>query len=339
MTAHAPTRGVPRRLRTAAAALLGLLLAGCATPGTRLGEIAASAQLSPVVDLDSTPFYPQTDRMCGPAALATVLGAAGRTTAPELLERQTFLPGRAGTLQPEVLGAIRARGLLAYELGPTLEELMAELGARRPVLVLQRQGLGPWPAWHYAVLVGYDAERGTVLLRSGTTRRLELRASVFEATWARGGHWAVVAIEPGLLPARPDLVRYLRAAGALESMGRLEAARAAYGAAGARWPREPLPLLGLANLEAARGRWTEAERGYATVLALAPDSAAALNNRAEALARLGCVATARRVLDAGASRVAPDDPLRATLERTRAELEAQRPSTPEPAACAGHLAE
>ena len=290
------TRGVPGscgvRLCAVAAALVALALGGCAGPA-RLAELAAPATLPPHVELGSTPFYPQADQQCGPAALAAVLGAAGHAVQPEQLAREIFLPGRQGSLQPEIVGAMRARGLLPYEVGRGLGDLMVELAAGRPVLVLQKQGLGPWPAWHYAVAIGYDAGRDRLLLRSGTTERLAVRATVFEATWSRADHWALVALEPGQLPARPDLARYMKGAAGLEAVGQVDAAGAAYSAAIGHWPDEPLPRLGRANVDAARGHWTKAERGYAEVLRLDPGSAAALNNRAEALGRLGCWTAAR----------------------------------------------
>jgi tetratricopeptide (TPR) repeat protein len=314
-------RGV--RSRAFVAVLVALSVGACAGPGALLESTSRSAPLPPVVELASTPFHPQADQQCGPAALATVLGAARRPVTSEALAREIFVPGRQGSLQPELIGAIRARGLLPYELGADLGELTAELAAGRPVLVLQKQGLGPWPAWHYAVAVGYDTARDTVLLRSGTTERLALRAATFDATWSRAGRWAIVAIEPGTLPARPDLSRYVHATAALESVGQLDAASAAYQAAVRQWPDSPMPRFGLANVAAARGDWAEAERGYRATLQLEPRLAAALNNRAEALAQLGCPITARRELERGAAAIGPDDPLRATLARTLAELEAR----------------
>lgn len=158
---------------------------------------------------------------------------------------------------------------------------------------------------------------------------------MFDATWLRGGRWSIVALAPGELPTRPDLARYMEAAAALESVGQADAARAAYAAAVDHWPREPLPRLGLANVAAAQGRWNEAERGYYAVLELDPRSAAAVNNRAEALARLGCHVEARTALERGAAQVDPADPLRPALERTLREL-AQRAAAvtgPEPPEC------
>ncbi len=323
------------RLRAIAAGLVALALAGCAT-SSRMADYAATARLPAAVELDSTPFHPQVDQQCGPAALATVLGAAGHAASLEQLAHEIFLPGRKGSLQPELVAAIRSRGLLPYELERHPGELMAELAAGHPVLVLQKQGFGPWPAWHYAVVIGYDSRRGTFLLRSGTNARLELRAVAFDVTWRRADRWAIVALVPGQWPARPDVARYMRAAAALEAVGRLGPARTAYEAAIERWPNEPMPRLGLANVDASEARWSEAERGYAAVLALDPGSAAALNNRAEALARLGCVATARDVLARGTARLAAHDPVRPVLARTAAELEARAAQSPgaEPAACA-----
>jgi tetratricopeptide (TPR) repeat protein len=159
-----------------------------------------------------------------------------------------------------------------------------------------------------------------------------MRASVFESTWARGGRWALVLLEPGTLPARPDPARYMRAAAALEAARNPDAAQAAYAAAASHWPNEPLPRLGLGNLAAAAGDWAAAERWFRAVLADDPAQAAALNNRAEALARLGCPDAARLSMQRGMVHVAPDDPLQSVLQQTLRDLSAQE--SPQPAGTA-----
>ena len=306
-----------------------LLLAGCAGP-SRLAQLPAG--LPERVELTATPFHPQTEHQCGPAALATVLGAAGRNIDPAELATEVYLPGREGSLQPELAAAARARGLLAYEIGPSMSDLLAEVAAGRPALVLQQLGAGPWPYWHYAVVIGYDKTRGQVLLRSGTDARLGLRASLFESTWDRGGRWGLVLLEPGTLPARPDPVRYMRAAAALETARNPDAAKAAYAAAVKLWPQEPLPRVGLGNLAAAAGDWVGAERWYRAVLADDPSQAAALNNRAEALVRLGCPDAARLALQQGMIHVAADDPLQPVLQQTVRDLSVQVAQQPARAA-------
>ena len=309
--------------------LVLLLLVGCAGPA-RLAQLPA--ELPERVELTATPFHPQTEHQCGPAALATVLGAAGRNVDPAVLATEVYLPGRQGSLQSELAAAVRARGLLAYEVRPSLSDLLAEVAAGRPVLVLQQLGAGPWPYWHYAVVIGYDKTHGKLLLRSGTNERQALRASLFEATWDRGGNWGLVLLEPGTLPAQPDPARYMSAAAALEAAGNPAAAKAAYAAAAGLWPKAPLPRLGLGNLAAAAGDWAAAELWYRAVLADDPAQAAALNNRAEALVRLGCPDVARMLLQHGMVHVAADDPLEPVLQQTVRDLSTDVAATPAGAA-------
>jgi hypothetical protein len=321
-----------RTARTCVAELVVALgLVGCASPS----EFARlPAGFPDRVELSATPFHPQTEHQCGPAALATVLGAAGRTVTPGELTAEVYLPGRQGALQAELVAAARARGLLVYETGPRLQDLLAEVTAGRPALVLQQLGGGRWPYWHYAVVIGYDKDRRQVLLRSGVDERLAQRAAVFESTWHRGGRWAVVLLEPGALPARPDLPRYMQAAADQESTSPI-AATAAYRSAVEHWPHAPLPRLGLGNVAATQGAWSEAERWYRGAVMANPADAAALNNWAESLARLGCVAAAQHVLVEGVANVATDDPLRQALEQTALDIAAQaRPDAQaEPAIC------
>jgi hypothetical protein len=313
-----------RRASPVCAGFFALLLAGLAGVVGCAGSPSmqrSPAALPAAVELSATPFFPQTAHQCGPAALATVRGGGGRPADPAALVTEVYLPGREGSLQAELVAAARARSLLVVETGPTLEDLLGEVAAGRPVLVLQRLGMGPWPNWHYAVLIGYDRTRERVLLRSGTQPRLEQRAALFEATWAGGGRWGVVLLEPGELPARPELSRYMRAAADLERQAP-SAAEAAYRAAMRHWPDAPLPAVGLGNLAAVRGDWREAERWFRAALAVDATNAAALNNRAEALWHLGCGASARRALQDGLAQVAVDDPLRPVLADTARSLEA-----------------
>ena len=95
-----------------------------------------------------------------------------RTGGIEVLAREVFLPGREGAVQPEMTAAVRARGFLPYPIAPDLDTVMSELAAGRPVLVLQKLGAGPWPSWHYAVAVGYDASDGRIVLRGEKNRAI-----------------------------------------------------------------------------------------------------------------------------------------------------------------------
>ena len=322
-----------------AAAVAAAVLAGCAGPAT-LQQIVEQQSLPPAIELAGTPFFPQSEYQCGPAALAMLLGAAGIPATPATLVDEIYLPARRGSLQPEIVAAIRTRGLLPYVLRPDLAGVLAEVAAGRPVLVLQRLGIGPWPAWHYAVVAGYDSEANHVVLRSGTEARQLLSPGVFLSTWDRAERWGVIALPPGVLPARPDLPRYIEAAAALEATGQLAAAHAAYAAAAREWPAEPLPQLGLANLAAASGDWPAAERGYRAALAADPMNVAAQNNRAEALRQMGCLDAAHELIMRALAQAPRDHALYPALAATAAGVEAARtPTHVDPPTCGSAAAD
>lgn len=268
----------------AAAIAAALALGGCAAwlppPQTRALLATPPAGLPRQAERDSVPFFPQTPYHCGPAALATVLSDAGLATLPESLAESVFLPAREGTLQTEMLAGARRRGALAYRLPGTLAALFTDVAGGHPVVVLQNLGLGIAPRWHYAVLVGYDLGRREVVLRSGTTRRETMPLETFEHTWARGGHWAFVALPPGRLPASVTEQEALGAAIGFERSVAPTLAARAYETVLGRWPGLLLAQLGLGNARLAAGDLAAAAEAYA-LAAERHDSAIAWNNLAQ----------------------------------------------------------
>jgi tetratricopeptide (TPR) repeat protein len=277
---------------------LGLLvllgaLGGCAVQRAVVSDAPSMQGRASAVELDTTPFFPQQALQCGPAALATVLGAAGTAADPAALAGEVFTPGLGGSLQLELVAAARARGYLPYAVPPEPDALFAELLAGRPVLVLQNLRLRTWPAWHYAVVIGADPGAERVILRSGAERRLEMPAAKFLRSWDRADRWGLVLLEPGTLPAQPDRRRYFEAVAGLEETGRHVAAARAWEAALAIWPGDEVARFGFATASYLGGDLAAARAGYEALLAEAPEHPAALNNLANVLAELGCRASAR----------------------------------------------
>lgn len=317
-----------RAALTAAAALL--LATGCAT-APRMST-PWPAGVTPRVELGHVPFHAQRRYQCGPAALATVLAPAGVAVDPDRLVGEVYLPARRGSLQTELVAAVRHRDLLAYELEPTLESLVRELEAGRPVLVLQNLGAQAWPRWHYAVVIGYDIDRDVIVLRSGTRPRVAMRRARFEATWRRGGGWAIVVARPEDVPRSARPLRFVSAAVDLEQVGRVQAARAAYRAAVERWPREPLPRVALAGSLFAAGDARGAEQALRAALTAGATDAIVFNNLADLLGRRGCRTAALHLLER-AEAIAPGGQVATAVAITRREIGLQ-PSVPEPADCA-----
>ncbi len=296
---------------------------GCASPDARLAGTAALVDHNAAVELAGVPFFPQEEFQCGPAALATVLGAAGYPVTPEALVPEVYTPGLLGSLQPELLGAVRRRGLLAYELAPSLDALTAELVTGRPVLVLQNLALASRPAWHYAVIIGADPRAERLLLRSGTDPRLAETTGRFMRTWDKAERWAVVVLHPGELPAAPDLERYREAVLGLEVSGRYREAARAWTAALTVWPDDPVALFGLGNALYAEGDMSGARSAWERYVTRKPGDPPGLNNLAVVLGESGCAVRALDLARAALSGLSPSDPLYADIRDTVEDLQAE----------------
>lgn len=296
-------------VRWALPMLLVAVLLGCASAPPPAWQ-AAPMQL----ELASAPFFAQADHQCGPAALATLLVHSGVTITPEQLSAQVYLPERQASLALELQAAARRHGRLAYPLQGGLSELLAELQAGRPVLVLQNLGLDWLPRWHFAVVIGIDQARQRLILRSGQQQRLELQLTPFLATWRRGGQWALVTLPPDAAPALPDAERWFTALAALEQAGQGEAAAAGYRRFSQRYPSDARGWYGLGNVAYGRRDFAAAEAAWRQAVAADPQHAASHNNLAELYADQGRydagrphAETAVRLLDIPATR--------ATLQR------------------------
>ena len=269
-----------------------VLLSGCATQ-TQALRSAVPADLPRQVELRDTPFIAQERYQCGPAALAMSLRAAGFAVDADALVPQVYLPQREGSLQVEMLAAGRRNGAFSMTLPPRMDALLAELAAGTPVLILQNLSLPFAPKWHYAVVVGYDLDRGDLVLRSGTTKRMVMRMSTFEHTWARSGYWAMVTMKPGGLPKTAAEAAAVEALVAYEKSSQPAAARQAYAAGERRWPGNMALALGLGNTAYAAGDRAAAADAYQRATALHPHSGAAFNNLAVTLMELGRLPEAR----------------------------------------------
>lgn len=304
--------------RTLAGVFFLALLAGCVTPQTAALRSAPAAGLPEKAELEQVVFHAQEEHQCGPAALAMALQHAGRNVAPEQLKEFLYLPDKQGSLQAEMLAATRRHGSVAYVLRPQLQDVLSEVAAGNPVVILQNQGLSWYPVWHYAVVVGYDLRREEMILRSGLERRLVLPFVTFENTWARSGHWAMLVLPPGRLPHTASADSYVQGIVALEHSSPATDTWPAYQAAIARWPDNLLVRITAGNLAYRRGQLAQAQAMFAEAVRQHPESVAALNNLAQTLSDLGQYEAARQMAQQA---VALGGPLNAQARSTLAEIE------------------
>jgi hypothetical protein len=293
------------------------VLGGCATVFPQTAELRGEwpAGLPQEIELSEVPFFPQTEYQCGPAALATALAHLSLPVTADDLVKDLYIPARKGTVQVEMLATPRRHGIVSYTLAPRMADVLREIAAGNPVIVLQNYST--WPIlkfWHYAVAIGFDAVSGTVQLRSGEEERLSIPLGIFEYTWKDGGNWAMVVVPPDRIPATADRARYFDSIAALERAGQPAAAAVAYEQFLTRWPDDLGASVGLANAYYAIGHLERTEDALRRALDRHPGSVVVLNNLAHTLSERGRSKEALELIE----RAAADGPHAKTVSETRA---------------------
>ncbi|CAM3082719.1 hypothetical protein BZK31_00800 [Pseudomonas floridensis] len=200
-------------------AALVLALSGCTSLVT-----AQIKSLPDRVELTSVPFFRGNIYQSGPGALASMLANQQVQTTPGLLDKPLQLPGAEDRLEQNMPKVAREYGFMVYPLDGDLHALLAQVSAGYPVMLRFSQGSAFWKQPRYAVLVGYNRVKETVLVNVGMDRRYVMSFSSFVSAWNDGGRWAVLIQSPRQLPAQVDAQRWLRAAAELSQAGQEQAA-------------------------------------------------------------------------------------------------------------------
>jgi hypothetical protein len=269
---------------------MALFLWGCAGSLSRQWLRPSSDTPAQVV-IPTIPFFPQTDFQCGPASLAMTLVWSGVSTNPDQLTPIVYTPSIKGSLQPAMIAATRRQARLAYVISSP-QELLQEVAAGHPVIVLQNLGLSWAPIWHYSVVIGYDLDTHRVVLHSGETRRKTTKLRVFNNTWSRSGYWGLLTLPPGRLPATATETPYLQAVLGLEKAAQWPQAVLGYQVATQKWPESLAAHMGVGNAYYAMGDLQAAEGAFNLAVAEFPNEGVAYNNLAQVLYEQGKIKAA-----------------------------------------------
>jgi Papain-like cysteine protease AvrRpt2 len=256
-------------------AAAGLTFATPATPATSSGEknIPEKARFLDV------PYVPQSEALCGGAAVAMVLrywgdrGALAEDFAP-LVE-----PGKDGIRADVLVEAVRARGWIAHPIAGTPADIQEHLGQRRPIIVRIETGAG---SHHYVVIVAWTA--GWVVFHDPAVRPYSTRREQdFDAAWSKSDRFALVILppphapgegqsEPAAIDSAPHALNECDAIveeGVLEARnGNVELAEERFQAARALCPESAAPVRELAGLRFRSDQWVEAARFAESAVAI-----------------------------------------------------------------------
>lgn len=267
---------IPQGGRVASTLFFCLLISGCATvPDVRALEEGRAGHL---VFLEHVPFHGQREYQCGPAALAMSLNASGIPVTVDQLIPQVYLPAREGSLQPEMLATARRHDRISFLIEPSLESMLAEVDAGRPVLILQNLSLPWFPMWHYAVVIGYDLQKNQLILHTGESPSARVTIRRFDNTWARSGRWGMVTLAPGSLPVHANPMRSAESVSNFERVAGTTPSETAWESIIGRWPDYATGWFALGNARYANGRKETAAHAFAHATAANPGFGAAWLN-------------------------------------------------------------
>ena len=255
------------------------------------------AHLDPEFTIPNIPFFPQIEDQCGPSSLATILVTQGIDITPQALKGKIYIPGKEGTVTTEIIARSRQFGLLTYVLEPELGDILTEVNASHPVLVMQNLGLDWLPRWHFSVVMGYDLNKQTIILRSGYDYRHEIGLGLFMKTWQRANSWAIVATSPDKLPATAAPIKTVKAAVELEQVGQIQSASTTYKTVLKRWSNNSTALFGAGNTSYALADYSDAEYYFLQYVAQEPFAAEGWNNLAYSLIELNCTDQAKKAVN------------------------------------------
>ena len=262
-------------LEAIAAMFLATLLLGCANrPPVEISDTFAYPSR---FDMAEVPFFPQQPLHCGPAALATVLVYYQRNVTPDSLAAFLFTPGAKGTYALDMAASVRREGLIPFPAPSELESLLSLTAQGWPSIHLMNLGFSRLPKWHYAVLVGYDLEKGAVLMRSGKDRLRWYSFYHFQRSRALADYWSII---PAPVTSVPQLNNWLDAYAAIVDFEQVhpESVEAAWRSATSVYPTQWQFPFAWGNHLWSTGNFSAAEQAYRAGLERAPNLAKLWNN-------------------------------------------------------------
>jgi predicted double-glycine peptidase len=242
-------------------------------PTDPTGPLAVAEQIESTRLLD-VPYVPQTEDLCGGAAVAMVLRYWGeRLVYPE--DFAALVDRSASGIRTDVLAAeVSRRGWRSFPLdagaGSSGESIREQIDRGRPIVALIE--VRP-DRYHYVVIVAWTREQVVMHDPARAPFRVMSRAE-FDRAWAQAGRWALLLLPPEdrqsepetpsvsppteTVPAANPCGALVQAMVARARAGEVDAAETGLLAAIRLCPRNPDAWRELAGTWFLRSRWAEA---------------------------------------------------------------------------------
>jgi hypothetical protein len=261
----------------------------------------AQSKTSSVPLLD-VPYLPQSEALCGGAAIAMVMRYWGVTAVYAESFADLVDSGANGIHGRDLIRALEGRGFAALALEGDVARIQTLLAKRQPVIALIEDRPG---RLHYVVIVGWQGNRVIAHDPARSPFRV-LDADAFLRAWSPSRFWMLVAQPENATAVKSARAETTRAnppegearrgtpvcqglvdEGIRVAVSDISSAQRILEAATAACPADPAPWRELAGVRALRGEWQEAARDARRALDHDPTDRHAARTLATALFLVG----------------------------------------------------
>lgn len=172
--------------------------AGCRVKGgidyeTVIGEARGGEESSFIM---SVPFFPDDEYMCGPAAMAGVLGFYDDRITLSEVRQGVFSHIFKGTLTMDMLLYAKKRGYRAEYYKSSFDDLKSHIKRDEPLILFLNLGIEEKPRGHFITVTGYHDTLRVVIANDGLEERKVITYEDLEEDWGKTGYSAILILPP-----------------------------------------------------------------------------------------------------------------------------------------------
>lgn len=256
-----------------------MLFSGCITPAVQSASLLKDppSDLPAFVEIKDITFVNSPKAYCGPASLTMAMGWAGENVSVDTVADEVYTSAMRGSFQEDLIGSSRRHGLIAVPVR-NLDNLLREVAAGHPVIVLENLSVSWLPRWHYALVIGYDLKKEDVIMHSGKSAYYRWDMRKFERSWLLGDYWGLVVLPAGALAVTGTEQEHIEATVGLEQAERYLEAEKSYRKILEKWPNSLVSLIALGNMAYQQGRNADAVNWLKRAVKSHPESEEARYN-------------------------------------------------------------
>jgi ABC-type bacteriocin/lantibiotic exporter with double-glycine peptidase domain len=156
----------------------------------------ASGKASKGHYLKDVPVFAQGDKLCGPAALATVMNFHGVEQTQQQIADKVFTEKAQGTFTLDMLlYAKDAEGLIATHYSGDLNDIRRRIRDGNPLVLFIKSGYRRFPKGHYVVVTGFSDTYKVVILHNGGDKPIVMRYRKLLAAWRKTAYSTLLVVK------------------------------------------------------------------------------------------------------------------------------------------------